>query len=406
MGPPFLGILSDATSPPGHRTSGLAWLHRRRGMAAGGVAAALLLALALLNRERAPTWVAAAVPKQARSAQGSGQQSASLAGNAAADDFVAMGATHALVEGRQALQQPAGGSGTGNGGSSEPKSSLSNSPSGSGGGSGSSGSNHRRTSKASGPADKGAGGNSANAAGAGTAGDGAASPAAESDASAAADSAADNADGAASGDSDGGGGASSGTGAVGDKAAANALVARQPSAGHADSRKSDGGPAEAQQQAQQPQTEQSQQQADSKPGAADADAEQGSKAVDREGAPMSAGSAKKPRQGKGRKKPRRAHDSFGPIQPELLAAVQAAANAEGAVMLAVGFLFRLPISLFIFNFQAICHLDVCCLCCMVHVLVAAAFCNQEAASAADCMDGHCGHQLLCMCCVHGCTRSH
>jgi hypothetical protein len=40
------------------------WLHKRRGMAAGAVAAALLLALTLLRYDRGPTWVAAAVPKK------------------------------------------------------------------------------------------------------------------------------------------------------------------------------------------------------------------------------------------------------------------------------------------------------------------------------------------------------
>jgi hypothetical protein len=40
------------------------WLPKRRGMAAGAVAAALLLALALLRRDAGPTWVASAVPTQ------------------------------------------------------------------------------------------------------------------------------------------------------------------------------------------------------------------------------------------------------------------------------------------------------------------------------------------------------
>ena len=41
-------------------------LRQRRGMAAGAVAAALLLSLALMSRDRGPTWVAAAVPHKVR----------------------------------------------------------------------------------------------------------------------------------------------------------------------------------------------------------------------------------------------------------------------------------------------------------------------------------------------------
>ena len=40
------------------------WLPKRWGMAAGAVAAALLLALVLLRRDSGPTWVASAVPTQ------------------------------------------------------------------------------------------------------------------------------------------------------------------------------------------------------------------------------------------------------------------------------------------------------------------------------------------------------
>jgi hypothetical protein len=408
------------------------WLPKRRGMATGAVAAALLLALALLRRDAGPTWVASAVPTQVALAcwvlistfwsVGSSApqshsaciealfahsqadvlagsvQSALSNGSPADDAAAAAGNVVDTVDRREALQQSASEGSTGSDSGVHPRTSAKDADGGGRGSSSSSGSSHTRSSKASKAAGKAPGSTSAAAAGVHSpaasaqpdqrSGDPlAANPAADAVDGAAEDAPDSESRGAGTGDD-----AASRAGAAGAAADAD-QAAKQPSeadGGASDGVVSDDAP-------QQGDSEDNVQlQANSTSAAADPSVQQGSEseasgfvaaadggqsaevaepaeqsadpgaqplpapqrarktprrqpqqpATQRDAATAKAapkaGKGKDKGKGKGKgkgksqsRRPRPAHDSFGPIQAELLAAVEAAINPDGAVMLAV-----------------------------------------------------------------------
>lgn len=369
-------------------------LQSRRGVTAGTVAASLLLTVALLSRRHAPAWVASR-PHQTPTAGADVQADLYAAGVVAEEASVAGSAAEGRIAAREALQQRADGAGD----DSDSSGSNTSGGGGGGGGSGASKSDalqstHLRSSKASsavgeavnhegmltpggdaaGPADphqppavsdsgsKGSPGDAADGTGAESSASEDVDPA--KIASASGDNAAGGADQAGSG-ADGGETRGSETGSKGDQGetetadedhSADAAPARRTdksSSSNSSSSKSQG-------EQQQPRGnggggsdgahaaenkneahEAASEEADAEPSggaAAAADSSDGGTETSSEHPVQLDQSSKQRRLPAAKSRERRTQlkrQSRGPIQPELLAAVEAAANEDGAVMLAV-----------------------------------------------------------------------